>query len=250
MDSGGVTMIHNEIQYERAVVVVPAHNEATRLPACLKAIVTAAACTPIPVHVVVVLDSCDDASEQLAGGFGADVHFVDVDARNVGASRAAGFEYARGLCGAGGDGTDAVSWYATTDADSRVDPDWLVRQLGADADVVLGVVRIVNWRSVPAAAVRRYLRTYRAKRRGGEHGHVHGANMGFSSDVYWQVGGFAPMASGEDVDLVRRFEAAGAHIVRDDTLSVVTSARQAGRAPRGFAGHLRTLRPRVERDSA
>ena len=109
--------------------------------------------------------------------------------------------------------------------------------------MVLGVVRVTNWRNFSAASVRRYLAAYRAKshRRGGGHGHVHGANMGFRADAYWATGGFAPLASGEDVDLVRRFEEAGRHIHRDGGLSVVTSAREQGRAPRGFANYLRTV---------
>jgi glycosyltransferase involved in cell wall biosynthesis len=229
------------MSYEQAVVVIPAHNESKNLPECLKAMVTAAACLRIPVLMVVVLDACDDQSRYLAGEFGADVHFVEVEVRNVGAARRAGFEYAQELCSA--QLTDeARIWYATTDADSRVDADWLVRQTESGADMVLGVVRIANWRRVPAIVAQLYLKAYRAKRRGREHGHIHGANMGFRADAYWRVGGFAALATGEDVDLVRRFELQGYRIHRDDRLSVVTSARQVGRAPRGFANHLRSLR--------
>ena len=237
------------MDYERAVVVVPAHNEASNLPDCLKAVVTASACVPFPVLVVVVLDASDDDSRGLAGRFGSDVHFVEVEVHNVGAARRAGFEYAQRICAQQlTDGTR--TWYATTDADSLVDADWLVRQTESDADVVLGVVRIVNWRRFSAATARQYLAAYRSKRRADGHGHVHGANMGFRADAYWRVGGFAPLASSEDVDLVRRFEAAGCRIDRDDELSVVTSARQVGRAPRGFANHLRTMVPRVRRGTA
>lgn len=224
---------------ERTVVVIPAHNEATNLPVCLKAVVTAAACSGMPVLTVVVLDACDDGSGRLAGRFGADVHFIEIDARNVGAARAAGFAYARSAGGMGCTDESRI-WYATTDADSRVDPDWLIRQTESGADMVLGVVRVVNWRHFPAAAVRRYLTAYRSKRRPDGHGHVHGANMGFRADEYWRTGGFAPLRSGEDVDLVRRFEAADHRIVRDERLSVTTSARPKGRAPRGFAAFLRS----------
>ena len=83
---------------EQVVVVVPAHNELEHLPRCLRALTTAALCIPVPVLIVVVLDACDDGSERLAGQFGPDVHFVSVDAGNVGAARAAGFEYARDRC--------------------------------------------------------------------------------------------------------------------------------------------------------
>jgi glycosyltransferase involved in cell wall biosynthesis len=223
--------------FSEAAIVIPAHNEAKNLPRCLRAVLTAAACAPVPVDVVVVLDKCSDASTRLAGRYGPDVHFVTVDAGNVGAARAAGFSYARSLSG-----HDAAAWYATTDADSKVDPDWLLRQICANADMVLGVVRVSDWRTLPAATVGRYLRAYHAgDSPDGGHDHVHGANMGFRADAYWRVGGFRALATGEDVELVDRFESAGCRIHRDTRLSVTTSARAAGRAPGGFAHHLRGL---------
>lgn len=228
------------ITYERAVVVVPAHNEVDNLPRCLNAVVTAAACFPAPTLTVVVLDDCDDESNLLAGKFGSDVHFIEVDARNVGAARAAGFAYSRTVCGVAASAQHRV-WYATTDADSRVDTDWLVRQTDSGADMVLGVVRVENWRQTPAGAVRRYLNAYRAKRKPDGHGHVHGANMGFRADKYWKEGGFAAIGSGEDVDLAQRFERRSYRIHRDDGLSVETSARRVGRAPDGFATYLRSF---------
>jgi hypothetical protein len=164
------------------------------------------------------------------------VHFVAVDAGNVGASRAAGFEYARSLFD-----PDEVhrTWYATTDADSVVDADWLVRMIDADADMVLGVVRVPKWRNFSPEVARRYLRGYRSH--GSGHRHVHGANMGFRADAYWELGGFRALRTGEDVELVERFEAAGMSIHRDRDLSVVTSDRKDARAPGGFAQHLRNL---------
>ena len=224
--------------HDRAVVVVPAHNENADLPACLRAVLTAAVCVPIPVTVIVVLDANDDNSIELAGQYGPDVHFVSVDARNVGAARAVGFGYGRSLCA---DGDEC--WYATTDADSRVDPGWLIRQLELGVDMVLGVVRVADWRQRSARLADRYLRAYRAgeSAEDGEHAHIHGANMGFSARAYWRVGGFRTLASGEDVDLVERFEAAGYRIHRDTELSVITSARIQGRAPDGFADYLSQL---------
>ncbi|BBZ37989.1 glycosyltransferase [Mycobacterium conspicuum] len=218
--------------YDRAAVVIPARNERASLPACLRAVLTAALCVPIPVTVVVVLDASDDSSAKLAGQYGPDVHFVSIEAGNVGTARAVGFGYARSLCG-----DDAKCWYATTDADSRVDPNWLVHQLGLGADMVLGVVRVADWEQRSLAVADRYVRDYRAD----PHAHVHGANMGFSSRAYWRVGGFRALASGEDVDLVERFEAAGYRVHRDAELSVTTSARIQSRAPHGFADYLNRL---------
>ncbi|WP_137147972.1 glycosyltransferase family 2 protein [Mycolicibacterium sp. CR10] len=223
----------------QTVVVVPAHNELAHLPACLRALTTAALCLPTPVLMIVVLDSTDDGSAGLAGQYGPDVHFISVDAGNVGAARAAGFEYSKSLCA---HVESADTWYATTDADSVVDADWLTCQVnaGADgADMVLGVVRVPTWRNFSPAVVRRYLRGYQSN--GPGHDHVHGANMGFRADAYWHVGGFRALATGEDVELVGRFEASGLTIHRDRHLSVATSDRPEGRAPGGFAQHLKGL---------
>jgi hypothetical protein len=188
------------------------------------------------VLTVVVLDATDDGSELLVGQFGPDVHFVTVDAGNVGGARAAGFEYGRTVCA---DVDEGRTWYATTDADSVVPTDWLLRMADSEADMVLGVVRVSAWRNHPAQVVRRYLRTYQSK--GPGHNHIHGANMGFRAEAYWAVGGFRALPTGEDVELVDRFEAAQKHIHRDATLSVATSDRRDARAPGGFANHLRDL---------
>ncbi|HKV18951.1 MAG TPA: glycosyltransferase [Mycobacterium sp.] len=220
----------------KVVVVVPAHNEREHLPQCLRALATAALCVNVPVLTVVVLDATDDGSDRLVGQFGPDVHFVTVDAGNVGAARAAGFSYARTEC----EGIDpARVWYATTDADTEVPADWLVRMTGSRADVALGVVRVASWKHYPADVVRRYLRAYHSK--GKSHNHIHGANMGFRADAYWAVGGFRALPTGEDVELVDRFQAAEFVIDRDASLSVATSDRRDGRAPGGFAQHLRDL---------
>lgn len=227
--------------YDQAAVVIPARNERARLPACLRAVLTAALCTPIPVVIVVVLDSSNDGSAELAGQYGPDVHFVSVNVRNVGTARAVGFGYARSLCG-----DDTECWYATTDADSRVDPGWLVHQLEQGADMVLGVVRVNDWRYQSADFANRYVQAYASDGDGTgqekcHHDHIHGANMGFSARAYWRVGGFRTLSSDEDVDLVARFEAAGYCVHRDAELSVITSARLQARAPHGFAHRLSQL---------
>jgi len=220
---------------ERAVVVVPAHNEAFLLEGCLRSVLTAAVCVPIPTQIIVVLDACDDGSAAVAQNFGADVHAITIDARNVGAARAVGFAYARSI----GNVDDSRTWYATTDADSRVGPDWLLRQIAANSDVVVGAVHVPEWRHHPPVVAMRYMRGYQSE--GPRHDHVHGANLGFRASAYWRVGGFAALKTGEDVDLVVRFERDGYVVSRDPSLSVATSDRQIARAPAGFAHHLRQL---------
>jgi glycosyltransferase involved in cell wall biosynthesis len=223
----------------RVVVVVPAHNEFALLTRCLTAIRAAATALDAPTSVVVVLDACDDASASLAGQFGPDVHFLPVDERNVGAARAAGFSYAASALGGAGAGT----WYATTDADTEVGSDWLVRQLDSAAEMVLGVVRVSQWRHHSDEVADLYESRYRAET--SRRHHIHGANMGFDADAYWRVGGFAALSSGEDVDLVERFRAAGCRIHSDDALWVTTSDRRNGRAPGGFADHLEEVSQEV-----
>ncbi|WP_406816679.1 glycosyltransferase [Mycobacterium sp. M23085] len=117
-------------RYDAAAVVIPVHNELAQLPRCLRAVLTAALCAPIPVKIVVVLDGCDDGSDELAGEYGPDVHFIKVDVHHLGTARAVGFNYARSLFR-----DDHKVWFATTDADSRVDSRWLVHQLRSGADV-------------------------------------------------------------------------------------------------------------------
>jgi glycosyltransferase involved in cell wall biosynthesis len=225
------------------VVVVPAHNEFWVLPRCLSAIRTAATAVAIPTSVVVVLDACNDDSETLAGHYGPDVHFLPIDERNVGAARAAGFRYAKSELGGAGKRT----WYATTDADTEVGGEWLVRQIGSAADMVLGLVRVGQWRNHSEEVAGLYEARYRAEA-SADH-HIHGANMGFSSDAYWRVGEFAALTSGEDVDLVERFQAAGFRIHWDDALWVTTSDRRNGRAPGGFADHLAEVSQEVAGDA-
>jgi glycosyltransferase involved in cell wall biosynthesis len=222
-------------------VVVPAHNEFAALSRCLGAIRAAAIAVALPTSVVVVLDACDDGSAGMAGQFGQDVHFIAVDERNVGAARAAGFRYAKSVLAAVG----KRHWYATTDADTEVGADWLVRQLGSGADMVLGLVRVGQWRHHSEQVAELYEARYHAE--APLHQHIHGANMGFRSEAYWRVGGFAALASGEDVDLVDRFRAADLHIAWDDQLWATTSDRQRGRAPDGFADHLAEVSQEVER---
>ena len=218
-----------------AAVVVPAHNEAGFLGGCLRSVLTATTCLPFPTQIVTVLDNCDDDSAELASLFGSDVHFVEINAGNVGAARAVGFSYAKSI----GRVDDSHMWYATTDADSRVGLDWLLRQIAAAADMVLGVVHVPVWRHHPPAVAARYLANYRSE--GPDHDHIHGANLGFRADAYWRVGGFAALESGEDVDLVRRFEHSGYVVHRDAGLSVATSDRPTARAPKGFGHHLSQL---------
>ena len=215
------------------VVVVPAHNEQDRLPACLAGVGEAADRVSVPVTVVVVLDDCTDDSLSVIE---PPVKTLSIAAANVGEARALGF--ARTAKGAGGD-----TWFATTDADSVVPSDWLANQLihhrnGAEA--VVGTVR-VDWHHHSATTRRKYEQRYGRAGRDEPHGHVHGANLGIRADAYWRVGGFRPLEREEDVDLVDRLERTGARIVWDRSYPVLTSDRTDFRVTGGFGDYVQDL---------
>jgi glycosyltransferase involved in cell wall biosynthesis len=207
---------------DHVVVVVPAHDEEELVVAALDALAVAAATVAPQVRttVVVVANACSDRTASRAAAAGASV--IETTPANVGAARAAGFTWALanepGPC-------DRV-WLATTDADSRVPAHWLVAQVAAAAaggDVHLGTVALEPDDVVSFAA---WVDSYTEASRGGAgHGHVHGASMGVRATSYLRVGGFAALDHDEDVNLVTRLAASGAHIVWDESCPVPDDVR-------------------------
>jgi glycosyltransferase involved in cell wall biosynthesis len=218
-------------------IVVPARNEQDLLPAALGALDRAARPLRrrgVAVDLLVVADSCTDATATLARSMAAEVLEVSVGA--VGPARAAGFQAL--LRRHQGVPRDRF-WLASTDADSRVPVNWLVGQLAlaaTGADLVVGTVAVDDWSSHPPHVEALWRAGYDPR---DGHGHVHGANVGARADAYVEVGGFAALDRGEDVALV----AALAHrrVLRTGAIPVVTSARPRSRAGGGFADHLAGL---------
>jgi len=211
-------------------IVIPVHNEENLLGECLTAVQKAVAHPRLAdetVHILVVLDSCTDASAQIALAYG--VSTLTVDARNVGEARARGV---RLLIDQG------ARWIACTDADSQVAEDWLIAQLDQNTDVVCGTVRIGDWGTIPDSVQAEYQGHYH---NGDGHRHIHGANLGFTAQAYIRAGGFQHLAVDEDVELVARFQKSGARIAWSGQPQVVTSARLDVRVPGGFADYLRQL---------
>ncbi|UZF56790.1 glycosyltransferase [Gordonia polyisoprenivorans] len=226
----------DRVAIDRVVVVIPAHNERDLLPACLRAVRIAADAVRIPVHVGVVLDTCTDGSAEVIG---AEVAPIVGEFGAVGAARAAGI--AALLHDASSETDPERTWVATTDADSEVPGNWLQHHLmrAADgADAYAGTVTPKDWTRWPAALADRYRRRYRDH---DGHRHIHGANLGVRADAYLAVGGFGELPHDEDVDLIERLESAGVSIAWCAQAPVATSTRRHGRAPEGFAAHLRSL---------
>ncbi|MGV7206447.1 glycosyltransferase [Oxalobacteraceae bacterium A2-2] len=216
-------------------VIVPAHDEQALLPDCLHALRVAGGHPALDgeqVCIMVVLDACTDGSAAIARrharastGAAVRVRHLALEARNVGAARAAG---AQALLERG------ARWLACTDADSRVAPDWLAAQLALQADAVCGTVQVHDWsahREHAPLLARHYARHYRDV---DGHRHIHGANLGVSAEAYRMAGGFPPLRSHEDVALVEALERGGARIAWSAAPRVATSARRDARAREGF----------------
>lgn len=222
---------------ERIGVVVPAANEQDELPGCLAALHHArdrAEEVGVRVRVVVVLDGCTDGSAEVVSA-APRVESISVSGRCVGRARAAGAAHLMRDC------VDPPRMLlASTDADSLVPAGWLTGMLTtvrAGAHLVLGAV--VPRPGLPPATVARWAARHPA---GGNHPHVHAANLGIRCDAYVALGGWRALSCGEDQDLARRAGDLGwIRIVRSAGQPVATSARLDGRAPAGFAGYLRAL---------
>ena len=222
-------------------IVIPAHNEERCLERCLTAVRLAASHAGLrdeSVCVAVVLDHCTDASYDIvelharvnaSADAGYCVEALVIEARNVGAARAAGAE--RLLA-------HGARWLAFTDADTRVAPDWLVAQLNQKADVVCGTVGVDDWSAHEgdAALLCRHFDLHYTDVDG--HRHIHGANLGVCAAAYRCAGGFAPLACSEDVALVEALERCGARVAWSAAPRVTTSARRDARARGGFGDTL------------
>ena len=109
----------------------------------------------------------------------------------------------------------------------------------ADADMVLGVVRVAAWRH--SRRGRAPLPARATARKGPGHEHIHGANMGFRADAYWQRRRLPRAAHRRGRRTRRAVRGRGLARPPRRRLSVATSDAQEGRAPGGFAQHLRDL---------
>ncbi len=226
-------------------VVVPALDEADRIEACLAALRVAGGAVQGDVHVVVVDDGSSDATARLAEALlrsWSDRHTVIAGrAAGVGWARRVGFEHALAAAGC----ADAL--IATTDADSRVAPDWLAvlhTRLDAGHRVIAGDVHLERGvdRRVALARAERLLARHAAlpaDEAAAPHPHFAGSNLAFRADTLQALGPLPTPVALEDQALWERCRALGIPVLRDAAVIVRTSARTAGRAPGGLADALK-----------
>jgi len=211
-------------------VLIPAHNEEQLLAGCLESVLAAARHPQLQgekVMVAVVLDRCRDRSAAIARQY--PVARLEADVGNVGKARAIGAQYLIDL---------GARWLASTDADSEVAENWLAAQLALQADMVCGTVQVAQWEDIPESVQRQYHAGYQYA---DGHRHIHGANLGFSREIYLRSGGFSAATAHEDVNFVRTCERLGARIAWSALPKVTTSARLVSRVQGGFADFLRNI---------
>ncbi len=240
MTGGGRSVV------ETVGVVVPAHDEEDLIGACLDALAGAAAhpeLAGVRTRILVVLDSCRDATGPRCDARA--VQTLAIQARNVGHARRTGFAALIDRTAGAASGVSGL-WLATTDADTRVAPDWLAAQLRlarAGADAVFGIIDVDDWAEVPADVPQRFAALYAGPGGlDGPHDHVHGASMGLRARTYLRAGGMPALALGEDRLLAVRLAALpGVQVARTTTVRATTSSRLVSRLRGGFADYLRDL---------
>jgi glucosyl-3-phosphoglycerate synthase len=251
-----------------AVVVVPARDEASRIEACLLALARQHEVEPENYEAIVVLDGCRDATAEIVRAFAAAerrlrVHAVELaDGQGVGRARRLGMDLAcERLHRLGRNG----GLIASTDADSVVAADWLARQLElADkgAQAIGGHIELQldgDGALAPEALLERERRSHErmqvvlredALAGAAEHHRFSGASLALTAETYRRCGGLPVRAALEDEALERELQALGVPIHRSRSVSVRTSARIDGRAPRGLARDLARSSWRVRRSYA
>jgi hypothetical protein len=245
-----------------AVVAIPARNEAARIGACLDAL--AAQRDAAALTVLLLLNDCTDATEAVARAHAARAPFrlvlrhAVLPAGRVHAGEARGRAMDAGAAllerEARPDGL-----LLTTDADSRVAPDWLAAiqaELRAGADAVAGQV---DYDPAETARLPIALRQRMAQEdsyamllaelearldpvRGDgwpRHRMASGASLAVRLPAYRRAGGLPRLPVGEDRALLAALRAVDARIRHAPGVRVLTSCRTEGRAIGGAADTLR-----------
>jgi glycosyltransferase involved in cell wall biosynthesis len=239
------------------IIAIPARDEAERIASCLTALNDQHQC---PDAVVLLLNNCTDDTEAIARAMAPGLRFhLDVVCRHLPIAQAnAG--HARRLAmalAAGQAGPDGV--LLTTDADSIVPPDWVLRNLAVlnhGADLVCGRAVIDP---VEAARIPTHLHAddeSECRLRAllddiawtldpdphdppPRHTEASGASLAVSVQAYHLGGGIPAIASGEDRAFVEALQRMDARIRHDPAIEVVVSGRVVGRARGGMADTIR-----------
>ncbi len=241
----------------RAVIAIPARNEAEEIQACLAAL--AAQLQP-PDALVLCLNNCTDETASRARAIAPSLPFalhpIEITlagtAACAGAARRIAMDVAAALAGPHG-------VILTTDADARPEPNWLAANLaavaaGAEAVAGIAVIEPLGAKRIPShlheadARECRYARLLDALAarldadpvdpwpRHDEHS---GASIAVTCAAYARAGGMPRATLGEDREFFAALRRVDARIRHAPACRVIVSARLAGRAAGGMADTIR-----------
>ena len=250
----------------RACVVVPAKDEADRLPRLVASLADQRDRAGRPLgrdayEVVVLLNNCRDRSAEALARAGRDhpalrLRAVETELApheaHVGRARQLLLDAAHARFAALGRPDGLL---LTTDADTRVPPDWIASaraEVDAGADLVGGRVTLdpAERAALPAGVRRLFLYDIGYRRALEElrelyaptagdpfprHHQHYGACLALTAAAYARAGGMPAVPTSEDVALVRAVEAVGGRIRHSYRFRAATSARAVGRASGGLA---------------
>ena len=247
-------------------VAIPVRDEVEHISACLEAL--DGQIDGQVDHIVLLVNNSSDGTAVKARGFrprpGTRLHVLErclpVEYANAGHARRLAMEAAATLVGRGG-------VLLTTDADSRVDPDWVsatLKAMRAGAEVVAGWVELnpLDWGRIPQRLHEDDARECAYDALCDElHGRLDndpsdplprhtqhsGASIAVTVNAFRQCGGVPPQASGEDRALMAVLRRVDARIRHAPEVRVVVSGRMIGRAVGGMAD---TIRRRMERSDS
>lgn len=236
-----------------AAVVIPARNEARRLPTCLSALLPQIG---EDVLVVVVANNCTDSTIAAARASipSRSLELIDCTfdaAQGVGEARLRGCARALSF-------HPDIQSLLTTDADCIAAPDWITRSRAhlAEVHAVCGLVEPIPTESgvfqrLPSQAganeaiyrdlvIQFYdLIAPEPHNPYPHHGVAAGATLACRASALRLIGGFADLCTGEDRDLIRRMRAADFRVRHASDVRVQASCRLIGRAPGGMADTIR-----------
>jgi hypothetical protein len=244
-------------------VAIPVRDEADHLRDCLEALDHQAGAQVD--EIVLLLNNCTDASAHIAATTrmrpGTRLRLVSrsLPPRHANAGHARRLAMQRAARLAGPDGV-----VLTTDADSRVDPDWLAANLAAldaGADAVAGWVELdpTDWSRIPRALHEADARECAYDLLCDEiharldpdpadpwprHTQASGASLAVTTAAYRRAGGVPDVPAGEDRALVAALRRIDARVRHAPEVHAVVSGRIVGRAAGGMAD---TIRRRIQR---
>jgi GT2 family glycosyltransferase len=252
------------------VIAVPVRNEVDRIGACLHALAVQEEIEPEALGIILFLNNCTDgtteAVAELTLVLRVQVRVIEREfaGAHAGWARREAMEAAAAWLDESLDEETAPEGVIlTTDADSRVPPDWVARNLAAlaqGADAVAGTIALdaAEAACLPEAlhARGRLEGAYEAALIALEaqidpiahdpwprHATRSGASLAVRLSAYRAAGGMPAILLGEDRAFVAALLAADARVRHAPDIVVVTSGRLDGRAPGGAAD---TMRRRCE----